>query len=57
MGVEPSVAEYNITTRSRLTENTKWATVDQMINEFDIELPDDYLNYARKFRFKNGNMK
>jgi len=57
MGVEPSVAEYNITTRSRLTENTKWATVDQMINEFDIELPDDYLNRAREFRLIKGNMK
>jgi len=35
----------------------KNVTVDQMIREFDIELLDDYLNRARDFRFKKGNIK
>ena len=35
----------------------KNVTVDQMIREFDMELLDDYLNRARDFRLKKGNLK
>jgi hypothetical protein len=35
----------------------KEVTADQMIKEFNIELLDDYLNRARDFRLKKGNMK
>ncbi|MFH1965903.1 MAG: carbon-nitrogen hydrolase family protein [Acidobacteriota bacterium] len=31
-------------------------TIDQMIREFDIEILDNYLNRARAFRLKKGNM-
>jgi hypothetical protein len=40
-----------------VTSEDKNVTAGQMIKEFKIELLDDYLNRARDFRLKNGNMK
>jgi hypothetical protein len=40
-----------------VTSEDKNITVDQMIEEFDIELLEDYLNRSRDFRSKAGNNK
>jgi hypothetical protein len=40
-----------------VTSEDSKVTVDQMINEFGIELLDDYLNRAREFRQREGNLK
>lgn len=40
-----------------VTSEDKNVTVAQMIREFDLELLDDYLNRARDFRLKEGNLK
>jgi hypothetical protein len=38
------------------SENSK-VTAEQMVKEFGIEMLDDYLNRARDFRLKKGNIK
>jgi len=40
-----------------ISSEDKNVTIDQMIEEFDIELLDDYLKRARAFRLREGNMK
>jgi len=39
-----------------VTSENKNVNIDQMIEEFDIELFDDYLDRAREFRLEDGNL-
>jgi len=37
-----------------VTSEVENVTVDQMIQQFDLELLDDYLNRSREFRLNKG---
>lgn len=40
-----------------ITSNSSTVTAQEMVKEFEIEILDDYLNRAREFRLKDGNLK
>jgi len=56
-GTSVSISDPGKLASVLITSENNNISVDQMIKEFNIELLDDYLNRARDFREKNGNLK